>query len=146
MNYKLIHSKTGKETMCLKVTIDDYDYYVSDNKIKKRGDKIIHKTLLNRVEIAPGEIGSTQEHYYKVILKRSVSERLEDDLFTEEDMIDFNNFCNIHFYRSYPSEIETEIYWSPKLAYIHIFENKQKTTKQILELFKQIRIKTVYYL
>lgn len=34
MQYKLINKTTGEETLCDKVVIDGFDYYVSDEKTK----------------------------------------------------------------------------------------------------------------
>jgi len=33
MKYRLINKQTGEEHLCDKVTIDGFDYYVSDDKI-----------------------------------------------------------------------------------------------------------------
>src|SRR5574343_869369 len=66
MKYKLINSVSKIETICDKVTMDGFDYYVSD-ELQEKGDPIIHKTLKDKVMYAPDEIGSTQEHWWKVI-------------------------------------------------------------------------------
>jgi len=33
MKYKLINKQTGEEHLCNKVTIDGFNYYVSDEKV-----------------------------------------------------------------------------------------------------------------
>lgn len=40
MKYKLINTKTKEETLCDKVTIDGFDYYVSD-ELPQKNDKIL---------------------------------------------------------------------------------------------------------
>ena len=40
--YKLINTKTKEEHLCDKVTIDGFDYYVSDETPKDK-DKVLHK-------------------------------------------------------------------------------------------------------
>lgn len=42
--YKLINKKTGEETLCEKVTIDEWDYYVSDEK-GQIGDIVVEKYI-----------------------------------------------------------------------------------------------------
>lgn len=44
--YKLINLKTKEEHLCDKVTIGEFDYYVSDDKILN-GDHCVHPTTLN---------------------------------------------------------------------------------------------------
>lgn len=51
MNYKLINKQTGEETLCDKVTIDGFDYYVNDDEIKV-GDYYLtftNKTVMGNV-------------------------------------------------------------------------------------------------
>ena len=47
MQYKLINQKTKKETICSLVTIDGFDYYVSDSPITKGWKGIAYKKDVN---------------------------------------------------------------------------------------------------
>lgn len=48
MKYKLINIHTKEETLCDKVTIDGFDYYVSDNYINKlKPDDAYHTIVEN---------------------------------------------------------------------------------------------------
>lgn len=68
MKYKLINITTKQETLCDKITIDEFDYYVSDDKIDvgdwviNNLDKGIGQTIR---EISLGEI--EDKEYSKVI-------------------------------------------------------------------------------
>ena len=85
MNYKLINKLTGEEHICQKVTIDGFDYYVSDEKINSSNYEDFSFWFYN-----PYNWKGFIEGYNKC--HKSYP-------FSEEDMIEFakfsikNNFC-----------------------------------------------------
>lgn len=67
MKYKLINSVTKKETICDKVTIDGFDYYVSDNK-PKLGDFYVDDTNQIRQGVTDDEEYWDRRSGYKIII------------------------------------------------------------------------------
>jgi hypothetical protein len=64
MKYKLIHFQTKEEHLCDKITIDGFDYYVSDDKILN-GDYCVHPTTLN---ISQHSFDNNLRLYWKKII------------------------------------------------------------------------------
>lgn len=50
MKYKLINNKTKEETICSLVTIDEFDYYVNDNEIIQKDFYIDFRSDGNKLE------------------------------------------------------------------------------------------------
>jgi hypothetical protein len=53
--YKLINSQTGEEHLCDKVTIDEFDYYVSDNP--NINDVIVYNNTIGKLVFTQDDLG-----------------------------------------------------------------------------------------
>ena len=164
MKYKLINRQTGQETICDKVTIDGFDYYVSDEIIKDvrpyNGEWQIEKGyILNklptyltdlsecRLVIATNNLNidipqileepnETLIHQiaadlgYRMLpddleegIKAGYKESQETHPFSEDDMVEFGKYAHNDAFSL----------------------SNVKTFKELFQLWKEQRIKTVYY-
>ena len=165
MKHKLINKQTSEETLCDKVTIDGYDYYVSDetieegwrgtaykkdvkgqifkhfyttNKWYKNAKKVIATTnpniddipkVVDEVERLANEFGyhdQTSDTLFREGLILGYNKSQETHPFTEEDMIEFADWV-------YRSQFDVEGY------------TQDKETKELLQLWKEQKPKTLYY-
>lgn len=185
MKYRLIDKTTGIETLCDKVTIDGFDYYVSDEKLKVKdkfyfeidgvsdilevesefhlerisehleNKKVIATTnpnidipkVVDEVEMLahkyfaeerfnweqenPNGLKAPQsliKHYNKTftpLFRAGYNKSQETHPFSEEDMIDFAEF---YFREEFNATMQD-----------------YKSSKEILRLWKEQQLKTVYY-
>lgn len=167
MKYKLINNKTKEETLCDKITIDGFDYYVSDEKPAKgeyfynkiddeiygpaEGHEIVYNkelkwdfkiTATNNPNIdIPKVVGEVQElakqeHVYNHKSVNEISFRLgfeegynksqETHPFSEEDMIEFAE-------------------WIVRMDWNELSVVYEKSTKELLQLWKEQQTKIIYY-
>ena len=175
MKYKLINSVSKIETICDKVTMDGFDYYVSD-ELQEKGDPIIHKTLKDKVMYAPDEIGSTQEHWWKVIATTNQNidvpkvldevERLAEKCTEEtqssrmkrvwkagynksQETYPFSEDDMIDFYK-WVNQPHPEDNRQPSAVYIKNIDmwwhnHKKHTSKELLQLWKEQQPKIIHY-
>jgi len=176
--YKLINTETKEETLCDKVVIDGFDYYVSDEKsLSNNGDWYLgypnYDTLfkwemtgihegkqvwINKVIATnnpniniPKVVDEVErlayEHCDKVIPKdvtRSLhysfkcgyNKSQETHPFSEEDMIEFYRWLNKNSWQDY-NDIKQGLFVN---SY-----GVQKQDKELLQLWKEQKPKTVYY-
>lgn len=168
--YKLINAKTKEETLCNKITINGFDYYVSDEKPVKNtkpcycynsvkgtldddivfyqgvmpmyhyeGFKIIITTTNPAIDI-PKVIDKVDLLYPRldvrsskdtmnIYLREGYNKAKETYQYTEQDMIEFADWCiNI-----------------PKKDKDLLRNNPDITTKELLSIWKEQQIKTIYY-
>lgn len=165
MKYKLINNKTKEETICEKVEIDGFDYYVSDDKItnyyynpatnnihiesnhkrlevvnKHKRLKIIAtnnpiidipKVLCKEIEESfkvkadipyfPSDLKETCHWWYK----EGYNKAKETYHFTVQDMLDFGKYC-----------INNQLCKE---------ENRYYQYWELLQIFKEQQIKTIFY-
>lgn len=165
MKYKLINNKTKEETICEKVEIDGFDYYVSDEIAKPR--EYYYSYLTNKISVSfiqknkdlkkvlctnnpnidiPKIINefenlaeqdadkceyykhpNSDNGYYDHVegFKAGYNKAKETYQFTEENVLEFALFCaNFAL-----SDEDTE----------------DKTRKELLDIWKEQQIKTIYY-
>ena len=189
--YKLVNIKTGQEIICDKIQIENFEYYVSDEKpklkdvvitavgnihyinedskdfiehVSKLGKKVIATNnqnidipkVVNEIEkLAFDYHEQVKRNYYstgqKAQLPKSNKEfqAMGDGFidgynksqemfpFTEEDMIEFAEWCqNQYFY----STVEKK--WSTEFK---IYDGVLYTTKELLKIWKEQQPKTIYY-
>ena len=163
MKYKLINSVSKIETICDKVVVDGFDYYVmtthiescwviTDNdKLVKVGKsnyenwhefnskKVIATNNPNMdipkvVDEVDYECMKDQNGGINGMWVRGYNKCQETHLFSEEDMVEFVEFVNDNAVRN------TEGTWM-------LFDNPKNmlTTKQLLQLWKEQKTKTVWY-
>jgi hypothetical protein len=169
MKYKLINKTTGIETLCEKVTIDGFDYYVSDNHINKLKPNAAYHTIVenprrvvrytkhiqdttsgviictnNPIIDIPKVVDGTwiffkevdgtceKDQYEHWLYKSGYNKSQETHPFSEEDMIEFNEWCN----KSYEFDNRCNQWF---------YGNGYYTTKELLQLWKEQKPKTLYY-
>ena len=69
MKYKLINNQTKEEYLCEKITIDIYDYYVSDDIINT-GDWVLSKNSISPIFLDGGDLYSQMlnlKEWFKII-------------------------------------------------------------------------------
>ena len=197
MKYKLINKTTAEETLCNKVTIDGFDYYVGDEiqlgannvwvatnsrvfkfelhmaVIKSNMPRIIIATnnpnidipkVVDEVEMLahkhfakerfnweqenPNGIKSPQsliEHYNRTftpIFRAGYNKSQETHPNSDDDVIEFSKWKDYNFYQ----HIEDNLYRTMQARPMYkVLENKSYTLIELLQLWKEQRIKTIYY-
>ena len=176
--YKLINKQTGEERICEKVTIDSFDYYVSDEKtLSNNGDwylghpnyntlfrwemngihegkqvwinKVIATTNPNiNIPKVVDEVDSIGYQWFVKadkkdtifdlgwlnIFKGGYNKSQETHSNSDEDMIEFSEFIDDLGY----TKIDNTVWKS-------INDEKGKSTKELLQLWKEQQPKIVYY-
>ena len=190
MKYKLINITTKKETICDKVTIDGFDYYINNEEIKENdwlialdiieswGFKSIAKAdkdqldgikegyaaakiiatnnsnidipkVVDEVEKLASEFafcypGSQSEEEYDSKLMGyyyGYNKSKETHPFSEEDMVEFLEWKD-------KLQLNNEIGLMDRGFSVCMFKNsdvKTLTTKELLQIWKEQRPKTLYY-
>lgn len=162
MKYKLINSVTKIETICDKVTIDGFDYYVSEEKategfygyinfeggdIKRVGKyfaddwkKVIAcnnpnidiPKVVDEVERLAHKDNPLQKldgEFLRASFKRGYKKSQETHPNSDEDMIEFGDWIrNNPCVWNYPDKLKD-----------------RRTTKELLQLWKEQQAKKVYY-
>jgi hypothetical protein len=171
MKGKLINKQTKEEHLCDKITIDGFDYYVSDvhavsgdfalyaGHITKKlvdtewttGDKKIIATNNPNIDVPKVvELLDYETNKYSEITEEpqriigfalGYNKSQETHPFSEEDMIEFNEWCE--------TSVEANLFWrrnriDPKMSGSHHKIRKQKR-KELLQLWKEQKPKIVYY-
>lgn len=171
--FKLINNKTKEETICSLVTIDVFEYYVNDNEIIQKDFYIDFRSDGNKLEqfktkedwVLVGICDSKKVittnnpnidipkvieeidlafNYYNSNEQYKVSDSFhytngynkakETYQFTEEDMIDFAEWI-----------ADSKKHGYCKQLYEAMIVNKVQTTKELLQIFKEQQIKTIFY-
>ena len=164
MKYKLINNKTKEETICSLVTIDEFDYYVNDNEIIQKDFYIDFRSDGNKLEqfktkedwVLVGICDSKKVittnnpnidipkvieeidlafNYYNSNEQYKVSDSFhytngynkakETYHFTVQDMLDFGKYC-----------INNQLCKE---------ENRYYQYWELLQIFKEQQIKTIFY-
>lgn len=161
MKYKVINTATNEEHLCDKVTIDGFDYYVSDEKVREEqwyitkegkllrftgryvlGDKLtkdckqviatnnpnidIPKVVDEVKKLAESIIPNLPyKKYVKTGFIGGYNKSQETHPFSEEDLIGFAE-------------------WAVRRDWKDVSSVFEKSTKELLEMWKEQRPKTVY--
>ena len=136
MKYKLINTKTKEETLCDKVTIDGFDYYVSDaygkHAIATNNPNIDIPKVVDEVERLAYEYENSftnGEGNADVDFIAGYNKSQETHPFSDDDMIEFGDWVrNNPYIWNYPDKF-----------------NDKRTTKELFQLWKEQQLKTVYY-
>lgn len=131
MKYKLINKTTGEETLCDKVTIDGFDYYVSD-EIPKEDDVATIPSYASLVIV-----GSIDDMPY------SESHRHWQGLFCNTcfDVEAVSKFKKVIATNNPNIDIPKVVDEVERLAENHFFV----TEKQLLEIWKEQKTQTIYF-
>lgn len=173
MKYKLISKITGEEHICDKVTIDGFDYYVSDEIIGEdelfvMGNELVYNSSLitdewckssqpkpiatnnpnidipQAIEYSDiledmavtsteeNEIDDSIEYGHRLGFINGYNKSQETHPFSEEDVIEFADWL-----RDTKSSIAYEDNTCPRLY--------KKSTKELLQIWKEQQPKIVYY-
>lgn len=170
MKYKLINLKTKEEHLCDKVTIDGFDYYVSDEKINSSNYEDFNFWFYNPY-IKELQISCNPNSCHKVIatnnpnidIPRVVNEieflaNLEETKeYSDTDPFDPCGYSgtdfNLGFQRGYNKSQETYPFNEDDMIEFETFCNKydyengfgKTDRKELLQLWKEQRPKIVYY-
>ena len=169
MKYRLINKQTKEEHLCDKVTIDGFDYYVSDDF--KVGDKVKLKSDINVGQVVDDLNKDWSSYWFNPIATNNPNidiPKVVDEVrrFAEE----FSRIYSQYYYQQqdfengiiqgYNKSQETHPYsedffdWIDKEEipreegkWIKYFNGKDNylTTKELLQIWKDQRIKTIYY-
>ena len=176
MKYKLINSVSKIETTCDKVTMDGFDYYVSDERavandfalyggcITKKivdtewttDDKKVIATnnpnidipkVLDEVErLAEKCTEETQSSRMKRVWKAGYNKSQETHPFSEEDIIAFGKWIALNCYRFTPNyKGEDKTTWWDAGDLNNPKKETPISTKELLEIWKEQRTKTIYF-
>lgn len=162
MKYKLVNIRTKKETFCEKVTVDGFDYYVSNEKIEENNKvyfagRILTTTTYNTwfliwnfIELpVPPVFYKNNKHPLKIIATNNPNiniPKVVDEIrklalteYPEEWQED--NGCNYPQQEWDINKIEFHK-WAFQQARL---KESDLTTKELLQIWKEGRIKIVYY-
>lgn len=170
--YKLIHLKTKEETICSLVTIDGFNYYVSECSLKEK-DWVINNNFLNQISSFRMNnsddwktdgwrkvIASNKQHNPNIAIPKVIdnsdiydySESLSKSLYDEErhrdDLIKslFAVACQSGYEKAKETYQFTE---KDVLNFTEYYKNNawlmKNTNKEILDIWKEQRINTLYY-
>ena len=160
--YKLINKTTGEETICTKVVIDGFDYYFSNDNPKHKDyywdeNKNDIRRYFESRESYPSLI-----HRYKVICCNNPSINI-GQVIDEVEKLAMDNCYNRHqthnseythaYIVGYNTHASTHTLSDDEVVdfkdwclYIPLGSGlENKTTKELLELFKEQLTKTIYY-
>lgn len=171
--YKLINSKTKEETICNKVVIDGFDYYASSDKISINdpitdnyrvwfwrddcsllGRKKVLATnnpnidinkIIDNIEALSikecnpdyGRFGEELEYVERQFWKKGYNKSQETSPFSDDDIISYRKFWVSQNIEWYDDTELGEVYINKK--------GKKITEKELLDIWKEKRIKTIYY-
>lgn len=175
MNYKLINRTTGKETMCSKVVIDGFDYYVSDEMINC-GDINVPSdfnrvTDLSHTSSSDLPIVNDKSNGYKKVIatndpliidlpkvvenSKELALEYSSDFIEDKDLIDLQCAAYLEGYNksqeSHSHSDEDMIEFlkfhqkTALLSFDSTGENHGKSYKEILQIWKERKPKIVYY-
>jgi hypothetical protein len=173
--YKLINKTTGEEHLCDKVVVDGFDYYVNDGGVgdeyyyhinlkqilhsnNRHIDYLASKKIIatNNPDVAlPGVVDEVKELANKTIYVDGIiptsniwgqckgfvlgyNKSQETHPFTEEDMIEFTEWCSEKAGRVENKENTWHYHETLQQA-------EYKTTKELFQIWKEQRVKTLYY-
>lgn len=118
MKYKLINKTTQKEFICDKITFEGFDYY-------SHNPSSINISNMSVMDYAMAT-NNPNIDLPKVIDENSIN------IFTEQDMIEFSIWANLNAF-----VLNNEIDW--------YYAGKTYTSKELLEIWKEQQVKTIYY-
>ena len=156
MKYKLINAKTNEETLCDKVTIDGFDYYVSDE------EPTLSDTLNTCYYIFNNTLYKREYSHHKGCKKLIATNNPSIDIPKVIDEVgglakkSFGNWRTIKqeigFKVGYNKSQETHPFSEKDMIEFHKWAFQQVrikesdlTTKELLQLWKQQQPKTLYY-
>ena len=174
MKYKLINKQTGVETLCDKVTIDEFDYYVSD-ELPSIGDK----SVLQVEGFSPMVLTHFEECESDYKGKKIIASNNPIDIpnvVNEVEMLanieypfafggigNIENTSKNHFIKGYNKSQETHPYSEEDMiefaswCYLNGYSKHQindrwydgehyiGNSKELLQLWKEQKIKIIYY-
>ena len=162
MKYKLINKQTKEETLCDKITVDGFDYYVSDEKTQKYGDYVwngdhilgiakvftpdgrkviatnnpnidIPKVVDEVKVLANLHKVNISEDWSRASFIKGYNKSQETHPFSEEDMIEFLNWIR-----------DNTVFDSAPKPY-HRKTQTRLSQEELLQLWKEQKPKTIYY-
>jgi hypothetical protein len=165
MKYRLINSVTKLETICYKVTIDGFDYYVSPESKIFELDFFYHKLDKEIQQMLPRKYQEYRNNNYqcfdkiiatnntKVDIPKVVNdvEKIADYYLPPEGTM-YRKWVKMGYIAGYEKTIERhpfskyDIIEFHKWAFQYVkFNESDKTTEELLELWLELVTKTIYY-
>jgi len=161
MKYKLINNKTKEEHLCDKVTIDGFDYYISDRIINEdelfiMGNELIYNSSLLTEEWCkspqPKPIATTNPN---IDIPKVVDEvEIKVDEILNKELPNFTPYHRRSFFLGYNKSQETHPFSEEDMKNFGKFciennvckeENRYYQYWELLQLWKEQKPKTLYY-
>lgn len=150
--YKLIHKPTGQETICEKVTIGEYDYYVNNTPCKfgelcvtAQGNVVpsnsAHEHLQGKKLIATNNL----TYKFAAYVENEVHKLAASDSYDRH--LTYNTEYMHAYIKGYEKSQETHPYSEEDMITFAKWANRKedKSKKELLEIWKSQQIKTIYY-
>jgi len=154
MKYKLINRKTGEETLCDKVTIDGFDYYVDTSRIAKPHEKFINELISPEQYLLKPIIATTNNSNIdipKVVDEVEMLANIEYP-FAFGGIGNIENTLKNHFIKGYNKSQETHTNSDENMKLFGKFCTEYdyrlfgtKSYEELLQLWKEQKPKTLYY-
>jgi len=172
MKYKLINSVTKKETICDKVTIDGFDYYINNDKlipnyyvfdpignritkihlVSKKGENFGAKKVIatTNPNIDIHKVVEAKVLKYKIAEHEYPAGKRERKHTEQEAFINGWNKC-LQSQETHPFSEEDMIEFldfykmTARLDFNSTGENHGKTTQELLQIWREQKPKIVYY-
>lgn len=168
MKYKLINHKTKEETLCDKVTIDGFDYYITDYGVKKEGvycidieAKIFKDENHFPISIGQRMIIATDNPSIDIPKVIGIINEIVKKAFYKEDGINFKrstigaddwiNGLKLGYnhaketYQFTEEDMASFAEWYFKETFTTELENEFKSTEELLQIWKEQKPTTIYY-
>jgi hypothetical protein len=158
MKYKLINKKTNEEHLCDKVVVDGFDYYVSDEKIKLDEFYIDDTNAIRTATTECETYWTTRKSYKKVIATNNPSsiklpKVVDINKWVNETISDLDDTlvsktAKLCLTTGYKKSQETHPFSEDDMIeFLEWYKNHlvQYPTKDLLEIWKDKQIKTIYY-
>lgn len=153
MKYKLIHKETGQEYLCDKVTINDFDYYLTD-QLPYPND-IVHSSVANSIVRFTDPRHFSEGTYKKVIATNNPSidlPKVVDEVQRTAILESMGNTVYMDGYRNgYNKSQETHPFSEEDMVEFAVhfhtrrLQHIQETINQSLKVWKEQKSKIVYY-
>lgn len=155
MTYKLINNQIKEEHLCDKVTIDGFDYYLSDEIIEKGWEGIAYK---NDVKGKIFKHFYTTNEWYKDAKKVIATNNPNIDIPKAVDKVEeitkdegYSNSFRIGFKHGYNKSQESHPFSEEDMKsfathfYTRRLQDIEETIDQSLQLWKEQQLKVLFY-
>lgn len=162
MKYKLIHRTTNQETICEKVVVDGYDYYLGEEIELRMSNLKMGEFYIEHTQIKPNRYSlfirtddqDTIENSWKIIATTNPSidiPKIVDEVKEATNVFDLNGWEQRGYRLGYNKSQETHPFSEDDMMEFALFykEHQGQTVKywgnDLFKVWTKERIKTLYY-